>query len=143
MTAYPQHENEVARVTKILENIPGCMVLSNDSGSYGANGYRFPRTFNGVNPEGVEYIADIYAVLPDNRRIIIEIDGKVGHPEFKNLRRDSFFATFGIPTIRYQTGDIFNLKLTEAGIMADVEYGFKKLRKALMPVPNPLAVRTV
>ena len=93
MTVGPQHENEIARIVKILENMPGCIVLTNDSGSYGANGYRFPRTFNGVNPEGVEYIADVYAVLPDNRRVIFEIDGKVGHPEFKNLRRDSFFLT--------------------------------------------------
>lgn len=140
MTAYPQHENEVKRVKNILRNIPGIIIRENDSGAHGEGGYRFPKCFNGIND--VEYIADVYAVLPDNRRIIVEIDGKVGHPEFKNMRRDSFFAQFGIPTIRYATGDIFRLKLTEADIMADVEYAFKQMRKALLtPIHNPLAVK--
>lgn len=143
LTEYPQHAREVQRIKDILNNMPGAIVLENDN-ERGKGGYRFPRTFNGVNPEGVEYIADVYAVLPDNRRVIFEIDGKVGHPEFKNLRRDSFFATFGIPTVRYQTGDVFRLKLTEADLMADVEYAFKQMRKALLtPIHNPLAVKAI
>lgn len=124
------------------------MVLSNDSGSYGKEGYRFPRTFNGVNPEGVEYIADIYAVLPDDRRVIFEFDGiKAGqghHSTFayhRDQRRDAFFATFGVATTRFNTGDVSRLKLTEADLMAEVDYRFKQLRKALLPTPNPLLTK--
>lgn len=145
MTAYPQHEAEVSRVKAILSNIPGAIVLENDSGPHGHGGYRFPRTFNGVNPEGVEYIADVYAILPDNRRVIIEIDGMKsgqGHSgtiaSHKGNLRDSFFAQFGIPAIHYATGDISRMKLGEADIMRDIEYGFRQLRKAVMLTAPPI-----
>ena len=148
MTEYPQHAREVQRIKDILSNMPGAIILENDN-ERGKGGYRFPRTFNGVNPEGVEYIADIYTVLPDDRRVVFELDGtKAGQGHFstnayhKDRRRDSFFAQFGVAVVRYATGDVSRLKLTEADIMADVEYAFKQMRKALLtPIHNPLAVK--
>lgn len=127
-------------VTHLKQNLPPGTAILENSNERGQGGYKFPRTFNGASSEGVEYTADVFAIIPGYGPIVFESDGiRSGQGHFgvianhKGMLRDQFFARFGIPSIRYPTPWI--AELTEADIMADVAYHTEQLRKAVTAKP--------
>lgn len=111
----------------------GAIVRENDS-ERGIGGYKFPRCHNGR--EEVEYTADVFAILPDGRPVIVEIDGSQSgqghyseHAVHRDQFRDAYFHRYGIITVRYFTAWVKDL--TEAQLLADIDYQSRRLRKSL------------
>jgi hypothetical protein len=132
VTESKQHENAVKHLKLLLESI-GALILENDD-ERGKGGYRFPRCNNGIND--VEYVVDVYAIMPDGKPVGFEVDGVHsggGHNSpiaaQKSNRRDFFFHLFGILLIHYPTSWVNTLNVVD--VMRDIKYFHEAMRKDL------------
>ena len=134
MTEYPQHQKAVQRIKDMMRNA-GAIIREN-SDERGEGGWKFAPVMTTRNAEPIEYTADIFAHLPNNQPLIIEIDGnKSGQGHFSDRAvnrdkfRDAYFTTYGIVTVRFTTPDA--LQITEAQLWEEIEYWTRQFRKAL------------